>query len=401
MKVKRLAKKRATTAHPPSSDKADPKDADQDLDASTNPSANPSALSSPAKSPSSSSAVTPSTTSHDSPGSPLSTPSSAEQPQDTSSDSSARLAPPQDLTHARRVSLPTLNTSSLSHEDSGRVSADPSPQRARPSPSGPFEGVTDPALCRRRSMTSLHRLESHPFAPFVAANNAHPHSFTAIVPPSLPPPFPTSRAPRHAASLVYHHHSPSTPEPQARISGGLPLVNRSASFHVLPAEHHLHAFPDQHQHQPNHHPYAFPPRPLHAPGPGPLPASDYSFGTSTPTSATADDMQEEFDVRPYVSSSMYSVQATAAAAAGVSLAVPRFVHQSHDDADTDSYTEYSSRFGSIASIAESDTSASASGQSMGMGPASTSSASGSCVSLGVWDGSERWADGRIVRRDSW
>ena len=371
MKVKRLAKKQSVAEQRAASPDSEARDQDHPADPSTSPAESPS------KSPSSlpSGAPTPADSSSSSDASP---------PADEASPPAAAAARPEPLPElgVRRGSLPVPTTP---------FSFDPA-EHVPGGGSGGFEGVADPAF-RRRSFTSLHRLESHPFAPLVAASNGiqqrtpdqqHP-TFPPIVPPSLPPTF---RPPRLAGSgsATYHHHSPSTPAPRPGINV-LPQTSRAASFHVIPNEHRFHAFPQ-------HQPYAFPPRPLPAPGPGPLPAPDYSFGTST--APCPDETQEEFDVRPYVpsvSTAPYSVRATAAAAAGFPFPVPRLVRQDDDTDASTSYTGYSSRFGSIASVAESD----ASGRSVCGRAPSVSSASGS---VGAWDGGDRWAE-EEGRRGSW
>ena len=96
-----------------------------------------------------------------------------------------------------------------------------------------------------------------------------------------------------------------------------------------------------------------------------------------------------------MSAATYSIQETAAAAAGgfPFTVVPRLVRQDDDTDASTSYTGYSSRFGSIASLAASD----ASGRSLRGRAPSVSSASGS---VGPWDGSDRWAE-EEGRRGSW
>lgn len=403
MKVKRLAKKQSAAEQRLSSPDAEHKEQDQSNDP---PSSSPTE--SPAKSPSSLPSSTPLSADLAESSSCSPDASTGSPDADAPSASADRPGPPPELA-GRRGSLPVLtSTFTFALNDHLSSPVTPShPDRPRPGSSSVFEGVTDPALFRRRSMTSLHRLESHPYAPLVAASNGiHPspdhqrQDFLPIIPPSLPPTF---RNPRLPGSAVYHHHSPSTPAP-GPMMGAMPQTNRAASFHVIPTEHRLHAFP--HQHGLMHPPYAFPPRPVPTPGPGPLPAADYSFGTSTPP--RGEETQEEFDVRPYVpsvSTTSYSVQATAAAAAGVAFSVPRLVRPDDDTDGSTSYTGYSSRFGSIASVAESDTSAGASvsGTSVcGNGTTSVSSASGSgsgSGSAGAWDGGDNWVE--EGRRGSW
>ena len=391
--MKRLAKKQSAAEQRAVSPDSEQKDQDHLNDPPPN-----TPEGSPSKSPSSLPSTTPTPTdlhesTSSSPDTSIYSPAvDASSPADT-----ARPGPSIDLAN-RRGSLPALSstfTFTLNDDVASPITADS--DRARSGSSSVFEGVPDPALFRRRSMTSLHRLQHHPCAPIVAASNGIQTSdnqrqdFHPIVPPSLPPTF---RAPRLPGSAIHHHHSPSTPAPPPMMSAML-QTNRSASFHVIPNEHRLHAFPHS-QNSLMHQPYAFPPRPLLTPGPGPLPAADFSFGTSTPP--RAEETQEEFDVRPYVpsvSTASYSVQATAAAAAGVAFSMPRLVRQDDDTDASTSYTGYSSRFGSIASVAESDTSAGASGQSA-CGTTSVSSASGS---MGAWDGSDRWVE--EGRRGSW
>ncbi|KAF8518763.1 hypothetical protein JB92DRAFT_2062214 [Gautieria morchelliformis] len=186
-----------------------------------------------------------------------------------------------DLAH-RRGSLPVLSTSSNYTFLSREMALSPVAASPRHPTSSPFESLPDPALFRRRSMTSLQRLEGHPNAPLVAAlngmgmsgisvglhqggmdgigafcdaENGGMHAMGSqsqgpgsdfihapIVPPSLPSPFrpsPGGRSHTTSASstpghVAYHHHSPSTPAPVSLMPPPPgPQTARAASFHGI------------------------------------------------------------------------------------------------------------------------------------------------------------------------
>lgn len=101
-----------------------------------------------------------------------------------------------------------------------------------------FDPLTDPLLLRRRSFTSLHRLESHPFAPLVAAGNgvALPLPMRRSQSPFLPPPGASSTSSSHSKSHLDANASVSSPDPPSvdNASGSAAVTFLSDASPTLP-----------------------------------------------------------------------------------------------------------------------------------------------------------------------
>ena len=237
------------------------------------------------------------------------------------------LEPPDSATFVTRPNMLPSSNDLYSHRRGSL------PANAFPHPSeSPQPDSFDPLVRRRSIDTSLQRLASNPFASLARAKNSALYG----------PGFGVSLPGRN------HQHSPYGHPPQRRGLSHLAAIPQHANLRRLSMDSRSVRIPSRLNQSPSPSPltpynavvraslpdhlFPVPSRQVASPIPGPLPAPGFSFGAASDTSPSSGDSERN---------SPDSLQS--------------FTFRSEDN-DEDGHYEVYSRFGSIASIATSDSS---------------------------------------------